>query len=113
MSEIRTRLIETAVRPFDDNAEMKVAASHFVGELAKADPEAAEEAIPRWDAVDGKRASRYGGGCFFRFCSSARRFFWRTASHAFAVLQKMRCDYSACDSFGPPPGDKSSKHYGC
>ncbi len=54
MSNLRSRLIETAVRPFDDNAEMKATAAHFFGELVRAEPEGADEAITRWDAVDAK-----------------------------------------------------------
>lgn len=50
MSETKARLIEAAVRPLEDNAEMKLAASHLLEELAE--PEGAEEAITRWDAVD-------------------------------------------------------------
>lgn len=54
MSNPRSRLIETAVRPLSDNAEMKAAASHLLGELVKAEPEGAEEDITRWEAVDAR-----------------------------------------------------------
>jgi hypothetical protein len=54
MSNPRSRLIEAAVRPLSDNAEMKAAASHLFGELVKAEPEGAEEAITRLDAVDAR-----------------------------------------------------------
>ncbi len=52
MPDVRTRLIEAAVRPLSDNAEMKAAASSLFGEWASAGPEGAEEAITRRDAVD-------------------------------------------------------------
>lgn len=58
MSDSRDRLIEAAVRPFSDNAEMAATATHFLSELVNAEPEGAEEAITRWDAVDAK--SRLG-----------------------------------------------------
>ncbi|MEO5917822.1 MAG: hypothetical protein ABIS50_26555 [Luteolibacter sp.] len=55
MSDLKTRLIETAVRPFHDNAEMEMAAKNLLGDLASPDGEGAEEAIARWEAVDGRK----------------------------------------------------------
>ncbi len=55
MEDSKERLIEAAVRPFSDNAEMKLAAVRLLGELVNADAPGAEEAIERWDAVDGKK----------------------------------------------------------
>ncbi|MEO7101118.1 MAG: hypothetical protein ABI162_17315 [Luteolibacter sp.] len=56
MPDSPTRLIETAVRPLADDAEMKLAGSHLLSELVKPDPEGAEKAIQRWDAVDAKKS---------------------------------------------------------
>lgn len=54
MPDLPTRLIETAVRPFSDNAEMKLAATHLLGEVVRPDPPGAEAAIRRWVAVDSQ-----------------------------------------------------------
>ncbi len=55
MPDPKNHLIETAVRPLADDAEMKLAASQLLGELEKPDSEAAEKAIQRWNAVDAKK----------------------------------------------------------
>ena len=54
MEDSKERLIEAAVRPFSDNAEMKLAAARMLGELVNPDAVGAKEAIERWEAVDGK-----------------------------------------------------------
>lgn len=55
MPDLKIRLIETAVRPLADDAEMKLAAAHLLGEMAANPKKGAEEAIQRWDAVDAKK----------------------------------------------------------
>ena len=55
MSDLQTRLIEAAVRPLGDNAEMKAAGSQLLSELVEPKAHGVEKAIARWDAVDGKR----------------------------------------------------------
>ncbi len=54
MSVLKERLIESAVRPLDDNAEMRLAATRLLDELMTEDAPGAEKAIARWDAVDAK-----------------------------------------------------------
>lgn len=52
------RLIQTAVRPFSDNAELQHAAADFLAKISTADAEAAGAMVARWDKVDaGKRKS--------------------------------------------------------
>lgn len=48
-------LIETAVRPFADNAEMQLAATRLLGEITESNDGNAPEAIKRWDAVDSRK----------------------------------------------------------
>ena len=48
------RLIEAAVRPLSDNAEMEHAATHLLGEVVRPDSPGAEAAIRRWAAVDSQ-----------------------------------------------------------
>ncbi len=55
MSDPKTRLIQTAVRPLADDAEMQLAATHLLGKLVIPHPENAEQAIQRWDVVDAKK----------------------------------------------------------
>ncbi|MES2921405.1 MAG: hypothetical protein V4819_07660 [Verrucomicrobiota bacterium] len=55
MSNPRSRLIETAVRPFDDNAEMKLSASKLLEELATGEREGEEGMIHRWETVDARK----------------------------------------------------------
>lgn len=54
MPDARTRLIETAVRPLEDNAEMRLSAAGLLERLAK-DDEIADEAIKRWETVDSRK----------------------------------------------------------
>ena len=54
MPDARERLIEAAVRPFDDNTEMKLAASEMRGVLIESEAPGAEEATARFEAVDGR-----------------------------------------------------------
>ncbi len=52
MSVLKQRLIESAVRPLDDNAEMRMAASRLLDELVTEDAPGAEIAVARWVVVD-------------------------------------------------------------
>ena len=54
MPVLHARLIDAAVRPFSDNAEMKLSASKLLGNLPL-DDEGAESAIRRWDLIDSRR----------------------------------------------------------
>lgn len=47
-------LIETAVRPFHDNAEMAMAATHLLEGIDDTNKTSAEHAIKRWNAADAK-----------------------------------------------------------
>jgi hypothetical protein len=52
------RLIQSAVRPFSDNVELRHAASDFLEKINTADAEAAEAMAARWDEADaGKQKS--------------------------------------------------------
>ena len=53
MPDSQNRLIEAATRPFSDNAEIKLAVAHLLDALVKPGSVGAENAIARWDAVDG------------------------------------------------------------
>lgn len=48
-------LVETAVRPFADNAEMQLAASRMLGGLTASNDDHASDAIQRWDQVDARK----------------------------------------------------------
>ena len=54
MPDLPTRLIEAAVHPFADNAEMKLAASRLLETLDSPDS-TAESAIQRWHQIDSRR----------------------------------------------------------
>lgn len=55
MPDTRAKLIESAVRPFEDSAEMKFAATQLLEQMVELEAPGAEEAIRRWDEVDGKK----------------------------------------------------------
>ncbi len=48
-------LVETAVRPFADNAEMQLAATRLLSELTTSNEANPAEAIQRWDAIDARK----------------------------------------------------------
>lgn len=48
-------LLEAALRPFSDNAEMKQAAAAFLESHSHVDPAAADEMVARWNAVDAAK----------------------------------------------------------
>ena len=54
MDDLKERLIEASVRPLEDNAEMKLAATHLLDGLMEPASLGAQEAIARWDAVDAR-----------------------------------------------------------
>jgi len=54
MPDLQTRLIEAAVRPFSDNAELKHSAAGFLGNRL-ADDAAADGMLARWDEVDARK----------------------------------------------------------
>ena len=53
MPDLRAPLIEAAVRPFSDNAELKHSAADFLAKRIPEDP-AAGEMLARWDEVDSR-----------------------------------------------------------
>jgi hypothetical protein len=55
MSISRPRLIEAAVRPFADNAEMRLSASKLLEELVGSDAADGEEMVRRWESVDARK----------------------------------------------------------
>ena len=55
MSASQDRLIEAAVRPISDNAEIKLAATHLLEEITTTEPVGTENAIARWEAADSKK----------------------------------------------------------
>lgn len=55
MADLRTRLIETAVRPLEDSAEMKAAAEHLLERVMPPDVDGAEQVIRRFGEVDRKK----------------------------------------------------------
>lgn len=48
-------LLEAALRPFSDNAEMKHAAAAFLEDQSSVDPAAAAKMVSRWDALDAAK----------------------------------------------------------
>ena len=48
-------LVETAVRPFADNAEMQLAATSLLSGLTESNAANPAEAIQRWDSVDARK----------------------------------------------------------
>jgi|GEM_PF-6259029 len=74
MPDSQDSLVEAAVRPFSDNAEMKLAATRLLGELVKPDDAGAENVIARWDAVDGQRQGMARRFAFFGFVALVSAF---------------------------------------
>lgn len=70
MPEVRDRLIETAVRPFADNAEVKLAAAEMLEGIVPQPVEGGEDVVRRWDELDERKP----------------RFRWRTAFLIAALL---------------------------
>jgi hypothetical protein len=58
MEDSKERFIEAAIRPFADNAEMKLAAANFLETQLDADADDAAAMAARWDEVDGTRKRR-------------------------------------------------------
>jgi hypothetical protein len=55
MNDTKTRLIEAAVRPLADDAELQLAAAQFLGDHVFVNDSEAEQAIKRWQGLDAKR----------------------------------------------------------
>ena len=55
MPNLETRLIDAAVRPLADNAEMKLSATRLLETLSSASDPGGEMAIRRWDLIDSRR----------------------------------------------------------
>jgi hypothetical protein len=56
MGNSKKRFVEAATRSFGNDAEMLVAARTWLDDRAPADDESLDEAVKRWDDVDGKPA---------------------------------------------------------
>lgn len=54
MTEKSARLTEAAIRPFHDNVEMAMAATHLLEKIGTSNATSAEQAIQRWNAADAK-----------------------------------------------------------
>ena len=48
-------LVETAVRPFADNAEMRLSAVRLLSDLVKSNDGKTSESIERWNSVDARK----------------------------------------------------------
>ena len=55
MEDSKKRLIEAAVRPFSDNAEMRHAAADFLEQRGTTNDNAAAAMVTRWNEVDGRK----------------------------------------------------------
>jgi hypothetical protein len=55
MSDSKERLIEAAVRPFSENAELKHSAADFLEKRLTADAGSAAAMVARWDEVDARK----------------------------------------------------------
>ncbi|RYD27574.1 MAG: hypothetical protein EOP87_20980, partial [Verrucomicrobiaceae bacterium] len=58
MQDHRKTLVETAVRPLADNAEMKLAAAELLDGVMKEPPTAGGGPVARWEAIDRKGRRR-------------------------------------------------------
>lgn len=65
MPDLRSRFLVAAVRPFHDNAEQRLAATHMLDALCPPADEDAERAIHRWDAIDARPRSPLAWIVFF------------------------------------------------
>ena len=59
MDDSKKRLIEAAVRPFSDNAEMRLSAADFLGQRGTANDDAAAAMLDRWNEVDGRKQKSF------------------------------------------------------
>jgi hypothetical protein len=59
MDGSRTQLIEAAVRPLSDNAEMKLAAADLLDSMLTHAPVRAEETVSRWETMDRRNFRRW------------------------------------------------------
>jgi hypothetical protein len=80
MPDAKTRLLETVVRPLAGGAEMQLAGTHLLGELAGTCEKGAEEALQRWDAVDAEMKK-----------PCKRRLFWALFMAVLAAVWLTQC----------------------
>ncbi|RYD20389.1 MAG: hypothetical protein EOP88_15230 [Verrucomicrobiaceae bacterium] len=91
MDDPRKRLIDTAVRAFGDNAEMKFVASQLLEQTVEPEAPGAEEAIRRWDEVDGEKKHPLGRILFPFIFLLVSAVIWADGLHTF---------FSSSDAFG-------------
>lgn len=91
MDDPRKRLIDTAVRAFGDNAEMKFAAGQLLEQTVEPEAPGAEEAIRRWDEVDGEKKHPLGRILFPFIFLLVSAVIWADGLHTF---------FSSSDAFG-------------
>src|SRR6478672_2153842 len=58
MEDSSDPVVKAAVRPLTGDAELKSCARHLLESLRETEAEQTEEAIARWDAIDGKQRRR-------------------------------------------------------
>ncbi len=108
MEKTKARLIETAVRPLEDNAEMKAATTHLLDGLVAPDPIGAEEAIARWNIVDNKKRRRVWQWLLFSVWVIVSAVIWTDGVKAVVKRQKL-FGSSITDIFYSDPGPSSEK----
>ncbi|MES2660133.1 MAG: hypothetical protein V4689_16035 [Verrucomicrobiota bacterium] len=81
MEDSKERLIETVVRPLEDNAKLKSAASQFLTMLVESEPEDTEEAIRRWEEVDARKKKPFWRVLFLCLFILVSAGFWADGLH--------------------------------
>ena len=83
------RVIEAAVRPFSDNAELKLAAAEL---LARTSGKLSEETIARWDAVDANKRGPIRRWLPWGLLAAASALMWLSDSREMiAYFQWVKC----------------------
>lgn len=90
VSEGREKLLEMAVRPLADDAEMRLAAIGLLAASAQVQPEAAERAVQRWDAHDGKRKFPWLKLLFVAILTGLSAWTWTVATKEVLVYRQLR-----------------------
>lgn len=99
MSSFQDRVIEAAVRPFSDNAELKLAAAELLG---RASGNPSEEAIARWDALDASKRGPVRRWLPWGLLAAASALMWLAESREMiAYFQWVKC--RSAPFFEPPP----------
>ncbi len=113
MSDTRQqRLLETAVRPFGDNAEMKHAAAEMFGVLVEPEARGAEEAIARWEAVDARENKTFWRRLFFSLFLVISAGIWADGLHAVFHHNKLFGDLLIDSFYGyPARDDEGTPHF--